>query len=96
MTEAEALAPGTEVKRILIQTLGLNLSPDELSGDTRLLDGGLGLDSLAGLRIVIAIEQHFVFRFDVSDLNRKSFLSVDSLVSLVDGKLRSDGGTGTA
>jgi len=96
MTEAETADPGTEVKRILIQTLRLDLSPDELSSDTRLLDGGLGLDSLAGLRIVMAIEQHFGFTFDVSDLTRESLRSVGSLVALVSGKLRSDGGAGTS
>jgi acyl carrier protein len=95
MTEAETSDPETEVKRILIQTLRLNLSPEDLSGDTRLLDGDLGLDSLAGLRIVMAIEQHFGFMFDVSDLTRESFQSVGSLVALVGGKLQSDGGAGT-
>ena len=94
MTDARTPDPGTEVKRILIQTLRLNLSPDELSGDTLLLDGDLGLDSLAGLRIVMAIEQRFGFKFEVSDVTRESFQSVGSLVALVDGKLRSGNGVG--
>lgn len=78
MTKAASTGSGTEVRRILIQSLGLDLAPDELGDDTRLLDGGLGLDSLAGLRIILAIEQHFGFAFDVSDLSRESLESVEA------------------
>ena len=94
MTEPASMDSGAEVRRILIQSLGLDLASDELSDDTRLLDGGLGLDSLAGLRIILAIEQHFGFVFDVSDLSRESLESVGSLVALVDTRL-SPGGSGS-
>jgi acyl carrier protein len=76
-----------EVKQIVIETLRLNISPEELDTRTPFLELGLQLDSLTGLKIVLSLEEQFDIRIKAGDLTRKVFSSIDNLVSFVNDKL---------
>ena len=76
-----------EVKKIIIETLRLNSTPEKLDLKKSFLELGLQLDSLSGLRIVLNIEQKFNFKIKTGDLTREDFLSADNLVSFVKNKL---------
>lgn len=82
----EDIEAETVVKSIVICTLRLSQSPEDLTTDLRLLDGGLGLDSLSGLKIITSIEQHFGFMFEVHEITRESLQTVGSLIALVERK----------
>lgn len=58
-------------------------APDDLALDaaTRLIDGGLALDSLRILELSVAVEEQFAIALLPSDLER--FESVGALVELV-------------
>lgn len=77
----------TEVKKIVIETLKLNIPPEELDTTTPFLEMGLQLDSLSGLRIVLSLEQQFNFKIKAGELTRKVFLSIDNLVAFVNMKI---------
>ncbi len=47
------------VKEILVRELQLPIRPDELAEDEMLFDGYLGMDSVATISIVIALEVEF-------------------------------------
>ncbi|MDX2167909.1 MAG: acyl carrier protein [Deltaproteobacteria bacterium] len=49
--------------------------------DTRLIDGGLSLDSLRVLELSVAVEEHFSITLAPADLER--FATVGSLAELV-------------
>lgn len=77
-----------EVKKIIIETLRLNNTPEELDSKKSFLEMGLQLDSLSGLNIVLKIEQKFNFKINSSELTREVFLSADNLESFVKNKLK--------
>ena len=68
-----------------------------ITTNTSLLSSGLGLDSVAVLQFVVAIEDHFGISFDVDDLSVDLFESMGTLCSKVEQKvsmLRDDGSDG--
>ncbi len=87
MTDRRNDDVGAEVRRVLRRVLRLS-EATLLSGDTPLLEGGLGFNSLAGMEIIVDLEYIFGFEFAMSELTRETFATVDSLVDLVERKVR--------
>lgn len=80
------------VRDIIKTTLGLSLSDDEFRIDTPLFVGGLRLDSVRSLDIVMALEDEFNIRIEDEDLEPGLFHSSLSLADLIERKLSSSGG----
>ena len=71
----------TRVKRLLIDSLQLNLAEDEIAEDSPLFGFGLGLDSIDALTLLVAVEDHF--GIPVSDENMLDFHSVNAIADFV-------------
>jgi len=76
------------VKRTVIQSLGLELAPEELSEDEVLYGSGLAADSEATLGVVFALEAEFGIEVEDDELRVELFATIQSLVDYVEGKLR--------
>ena len=70
-----------KLKKVLIERLMLNLEPNEITEDTALFGGGLGLDSVDSLEVAVALEQHF--GASITDEDMSSFRSINSLVDFI-------------
>lgn len=77
---------GTQLKQVLIDTLQLELTPGQLTGNTLLLENGLGLDSVDVLNVVLALEATFHFKIGMNEVTREAFSDVAHLVQLVQKK----------
>jgi acyl carrier protein len=91
MASSEAETPGqnadppleaveTQIRQLLLQTY--DLEPERLTAlraDEPLFGGGLGLDSLDSMTLVIALEDHFGQPLRNDATTRKAFSSLDSL-----------------
>jgi acyl carrier protein len=75
MTNEQILSELTEMISDLLDLEGLNLDTDTVANDVD------GWDSLAHVRIVVGIEQHFSIRFSTSEIT--SLNTVGDLVSLI-------------
>jgi len=75
--QQEALT--TRVKRCIIDAIGLDLKPSAIPDDVPLLDKGLGLDSVAILRLVAALEDEFDVEIEDNVLRPELFKSVSTL-----------------
>ena len=53
--------------------------PDSFSADTPLFRGGLELDSLSGVRLILSIEREFGISIADEDLDLASLYSVETL-----------------
>ncbi len=51
------------IRQVLTTSLGIDIPPQEFAASRR-LDEFLGLDSIAALEIVVALEKEFDFQFD--------------------------------
>lgn len=77
----------TDVKKILIEVLNLAEYGEELDTDSILLGGLSELDSMAVVRVIAKIEEHFGFTIEDDEINGQVFETLGSLSAFVDGKL---------
>ena len=80
------------IKRCIRDRLEMNLTVVRFTDDVPLFaplpSGGLELDSLASLEIVVCLSQEF--RLQLADVPREAFHSVRTLGLYIDGRLASD------
>ncbi|HOG09332.1 MAG TPA: phosphopantetheine-binding protein [Smithella sp.] len=69
-----------ELKIKIIETLGLiDVGPDDIQDDERLVGGDLGIDSIDVLELVMMIEKDYGVKIDSKKLGVKVFASVSAL-----------------
>jgi acyl carrier protein len=77
------------IKRCIIERLEVDVSPSELSDDAPLFAplaaGGLELDSLASVEIVVGLSEEFHLLLD--DVPSEAFLSVRTLGAYINQQL---------
>lgn len=71
-----------EVRRILIEVLGVRREPDQIDPDTPLFGTGLGLDSVDGVELLVAIESSFDVRVPNEQV-RTAFRTVNTVVDTI-------------
>jgi Acyl carrier protein len=73
----------SKVMEILREQSEIN---DEILKESKLID--LGLNSLSFIKIVVALEKEFDFKFDIEDLNIERFETFSSISDYVEAKLK--------
>jgi acyl carrier protein len=70
-----------ELKRLIVTALNLeDIKPEDINSEEPLFDSGLGLDSIDGLELGMALRKAYNLKIDsVSDEVRKIFHSVRSI-----------------
>jgi len=63
------------------------MSPDDIPDDEPLFGGGLGLDSIDALEIVVMLESEFGIKVKNETTARDSFRSISTLANYVEQKL---------
>lgn len=73
-----------ELKQLIIERLKLEevTAGDIVAGDP-LFGGGLGLDSIDALELVVALEKTYGIRIPDEDVGKEAFASVDALASYI-------------
>ncbi len=74
------------VKQLLVETLSLNLAPDELAEDTPLLGNFPEFDSMAIVAVITGLEEAFGFTAEDDELTAEIFETVGSLVQFTQEK----------
>lgn len=73
-----------KVKELLIERLKFeDMTPDDIGDDDPLFEGGLGLDSIDALEIVVMLESEFGLKIKNESSAREYFRSVSSLAQLI-------------
>ena len=77
-----------KLKELLIERLKFEeMTPEDIGDDEPLFDGGLGLDSIDALEIVVMLETEFGIKVKNENSARDYFRSVSTLAELVEEKL---------
>ena len=77
-----------KLKELLIERLKFeDMTPDDIGDDEPLFAGGLGLDSIDALEIVVMLETEFGIKVKNESSARDYFRSVSTLADLVEQKL---------
>lgn len=72
------------IKGMLVENLMLKIGPEEIGDDQPLFGpGGLGLDSVDALQLVVALEKNFGLKIQDAELARTILESVNSIAAAV-------------
>ena len=72
----------SELKVKIIETLGLiDVAPEDIKDDGRLVGGDLGIDSIDVLEMVMMIEKDYGVKIDNKELGVKVFASIRTLAT---------------
>jgi acyl carrier protein len=76
------------LKRLIVRSLNLEgMTPESIGDESPLFGaGGLGLDSVDALELVVAMEKEFGIRIASNEVGRETFSSISSLARLVTGR----------
>jgi acyl carrier protein len=78
----------TRLKRLIVESLFLEgLDPESIADDAPLFgegEGGLGLDSVDALELVVGLEREFGMKVESGEIGREAFASVAALAAFVD------------
>lgn len=77
------------IKEMLIKRLELEISIDEFSDDMPLFEGGLELDSIEALEIIVGLEQLFNIKIEELENPAEDFYSVKTIIAMVN-RLKSE------
>jgi len=77
-----------KLKELLIERLKFeDMTPDDIADDDPLFAGGLGLDSIDALEIVVMLESEFGIRVKNETSARDHFRSIATLAGFVEERL---------
>ena len=83
MTSASPLEP--ELAKLFVDTLQLEVAPQDIAPTAPLFGDGLGLDSIDALELALAISQRYGFQLRSDDeQNHKIFASLRSLAKHIE------------
>ena len=74
----------TAIKEMMVKHLMLDMSADEILNDEPLFGGGLGLDSVDALQLVVALERDFSLKLDDSDHSKTILANVESIAQAIE------------
>ena len=73
-----------KLKQLMIERLKFeDMTPEDIGDDEPLFNGGLGLDSIDALEIVVMLESEFGIKVKNEASARESFRSISTLAQLV-------------
>lgn len=75
------------IKKMLVESLMLKISPEEIGDDTPLFSPeGLALDSIDALELAVGLEKNFGVATPNADAAREAFVSVNTIADYVASK----------
>lgn len=73
------------IKHLIVETLMLQMNPQELADDQALFGpGSLGLDSVDALQLVVMLDKHFGVKIPDSNAARETLQSVATILAAVE------------
>lgn len=76
----------TKLKDLIVYELDINVKKEELSDDSPLLEGGIGLDSISIVNLIVLIEKTFNIRFQDEEITMDLFSDLNTLSSFIESK----------
>ena len=74
----------SRLKHIIVETLHLDdIEPDKIPDDEPLIGGGLSLDSIDALELVVRLEREFGIKIGSSEESRAALASVACLADFI-------------
>ncbi len=73
-----------ELKVKIVDSLGLlDIKPEDIADDSPFFQGGLGLDSVDILELVVLVETDYGIRIDTRELGEQVFVNLETLAKYI-------------
>jgi acyl carrier protein len=73
-----------ELKKLVIETLKIpDVKPEEICDDENLFEGGLGIDSVDALELVMALQRTYKVHINDQNLARFIIKSIDTIAEFI-------------
>jgi acyl carrier protein len=72
------------IKALIVKSLRLTITPDEIADDVPLFGEGLGLDSIDALELVLEIEREFGVTIGDEHMGKHVLKSVDAIAEFIE------------
>jgi acyl carrier protein len=76
-----------QIRQLLVDSLMLQLKPEEIADDISLFGEGLGLDSVDALQLVVALEKTFGLKIKDADMAREVLKNVNTIAAAVEARV---------
>jgi acyl carrier protein len=80
-----------QVKTMLVKDLRLKIAPEDIKDSDLIFGGGLGLDSIDALELVVALEKRFKVRITDAKVGAEVLVSVDTIVRFIKKEQQKNG-----
>ena len=77
------------IKKVLVHKLLQDFSPEDIQDDTSLIGLGVGVDSVATLEFVVALEEEFQISIDESEINPELLATLSSISDYISTRIGS-------
>jgi len=77
------------IKKVLIKKLLKDFNPKDIKDDTPLIEIGVGVDSVATLEFIVAMEEEFQISIDESEINPELLANVISISDYISNRIES-------
>ena len=77
------------IKKVLINKLLHGFKPEDIGDDAHLIELGVGVDSIATLELIVALEEEFHITIDESEVNQELISSINSIFDYVSKRMES-------
>jgi acyl carrier protein len=76
-----------QIKLMLVENLMLKISPAEIADDQPLFGpGGLGLDSVDALQLVVALDKNYGLKLSDTEVARKTMQTVNTIAAAIESR----------
>jgi acyl carrier protein len=73
-----------QIRAMMVENLMLQVKPEEITDDLPLFGpGGLGLDSVDALQLVVALDKHFRLKITDAEMAREMLKTVSTITKAV-------------
>ena len=83
-----------KLKELIVYELDVNIKMEDLSEDSPLFEGGIGLDSISIVNLIVLIEKNFKLSFQDEEISMELFSNLNTLSSFIESKYELTGHTG--
>lgn len=78
-----------KIKKVLISKLLQGFKPEDIGDDTPLVELGVGVDSVATLELIVALEEEFHITIDESEVNQELVSTINTIADYVSRRMES-------
>jgi acyl carrier protein len=77
----------SRIRKVLIEKMLSEVDPEEIKDDTPLIELGVGVDSVATLELLVALESEFKISINEEDINQNLLENIDSIAEYIGKRL---------